>query len=56
MNYLKTYSQSTAKIYYEGEYSSDHWAIQPYKLNDPNVIALAYYRDSQYAVYAGYFN
>lgn len=45
------YSHSSDKIYYEGNYPQDHWAIQPYELNDPKVIALAYYKDAEYAVY-----
>lgn len=45
------YGQSTDKIYYNGSYPSEHWATQPYDLNDPKVTALAYYKDAQYAVY-----
>lgn len=39
------------KIYFKGEYKSDHWAIQPYKLEDPKVVALAYFKGNEYAVY-----
>lgn len=39
------------KQYYSGSYASDHWALQPYKLEDPKVIALAYYKGSEYAIY-----
>jgi hypothetical protein len=45
------YAETSTKVYYKGEYSSDHWATQPYKLNDPKVIALAYFKDSEYAIY-----
>ncbi|CAF4815415.1 unnamed protein product, partial [Rotaria socialis] len=31
-------------------YSSDHWALQPYSLTNSNVIALAYFEQSDYAV------
>lgn len=37
--------------FYSGTYSSNHWALQNYELNDPKVIAHAYYKDCQYAVY-----
>jgi hypothetical protein len=40
-----------AKSFYTGAYPSDHWAVQPYELKDPKVIALAYFKESQYAVY-----
>jgi hypothetical protein len=42
---------SANKVYYTGEYSSDHWAMQPYLLADPKVVALAYHADCEYAVY-----
>lgn len=45
------YGQSTVKAYFTGKYPSDHWAVQPYELKDPKVIALAYYKDAEYAIY-----
>lgn len=30
---------------------SDHWALQPYSLTDPKVIALAYFEQSDYAIF-----
>lgn len=41
-----------AKQYYPGIYPRDHWALQPYRMEDPKVITLANYKDSEYAVYA----
>lgn len=37
--------------YYAGAYPTDHWALQPYTLEDPKVIALANYKGSEYAIY-----
>lgn len=39
------------KQYYTGTYNSDHWAMQPYVLEDSKVIGLACYKNSQYAIY-----
>ncbi|CAF3017907.1 unnamed protein product [Rotaria socialis] len=39
-------NQSTNSL----SYSSDHWALQPYSLTNSNVIALAYFEQSDYAV------
>ncbi|MDI9817999.1 MULTISPECIES: hypothetical protein [unclassified Legionella] len=39
------------KHYYQGDYPADHWALQPYSVNDPKVIALASFHNAQYAVF-----
>lgn len=39
------------KTFYNGTYAADHWALKPYDLKDPKVIALAQYKDSRYAVF-----
>lgn len=44
-------AETMKKQYYTGTYSGDHWAMQPYKLEDPKVIALATYKGSEFAVY-----
>lgn len=43
--------ETIGKQYYTGTYNSDHWAMQPYVLEDSKVIGLAYYKDSEYAIY-----
>lgn len=45
-------TEAIKKQFYTGTYQSDHWALQPYKLEDPKVIGLAYYKGSEYAVYS----
>ena len=42
---------SAKTVYYAGEYPSGHWAVQPYRLEDPNVVALARYGNKEYAFY-----
>src|SRR5689334_4297092 len=44
-------SETMRKKYYTGTYASDHWALQPYNLKDSKVIGLAYFKDSEYAIY-----
>ena len=46
-----TVDQSANKVYYPGEYSPDHWAMQPKKWEDPNLIAQASYKSSEYAIF-----
>ncbi|CAM4761697.1 unnamed protein product [Rotaria magnacalcarata] len=41
----------TTRLTNSSSYPSDHWALQPYALTNPNVIALAYFEQSDYAVY-----
>lgn len=38
------------KIFYNGVYPPEHWAMQSYTLNDPKVVCLAHYKNSEYAV------
>lgn len=37
--------------YYQNTCLPDHWALQPYHLDDPKVVGLAYYKGSEYAIY-----
>jgi hypothetical protein len=39
------------KKYFIGTYPATHWALQPYTLTDPKVIALARYMNAEYALY-----
>ena len=39
------------KKYFQGTYPATHWALQPYTLADPKVIALARYMNAEYALY-----
>ncbi len=45
------YSAVEDRVYFEGTYHHDHWALQSYHLDDPKVVALVYYEDLEYAVY-----
>lgn len=39
------------KVYYDGKYAADHWALQPFSLNDPKVVALAYFHNAEYVIF-----
>ena len=65
MNFLKSFVQAIVLLlssinvgyanvlstYYKGDYPHDHWALQPYSLASPKVVALAYFHDSEYAIF-----
>lgn len=42
---------STFMEYYADGYSADHWSLQPQELNNPQVVALAYFKDAEYAIF-----
>ncbi len=42
---------SLKKVYYSTPYAPDHWALQTHTLDDPKMVALAYFKGSEYAVY-----
>jgi hypothetical protein len=42
---------TTIKEYYAGDYSLDHWSLQPKELNNAQVVALAYFKDAEYAIH-----
>src|ERR1700722_4901539 len=44
-------TEAMKKQYYTETYPNDHWAVQPYKFEEPKVIGLAYYKGSEYAMY-----
>lgn len=50
-NLTLTQTIKSSKIYYKDLYSSNHWALQPYKLTDQKVVALAYYKNCEYTIY-----
>jgi nicotinic acid mononucleotide adenylyltransferase len=38
-------------VYYQGTYPPDHWALQPFSLKDPHVIAMVEFAGHSYALY-----
>lgn len=44
-------AEAMKKQYYTGSYPDDAWTLQPYSLDDPKVLGLAYYKGSEYAMY-----
>ncbi len=51
INLTSSESPHALKKYFTGAYPEKHWALQPYTLTDPKVIALARYMNSEYALY-----
>ncbi len=50
-NFCKRATSESMASYYAGEYPLGHEALQPYKVDDPKVIALVYYGEFEYAIY-----
>ena len=43
--------QRVSKVFYSGEYAHNHWAMQPCFLSQPNMVALATFKECEYAAY-----